>query len=113
MKNKITTDLSFWNILLENQLSKSDIELFAYLVSHYSDGTLFTINKVLKNEIVKQTGKALSSYNNSTSILLKLNLIYKAQPNTQTYKINPKYAFKGSSSERKKLLIEISNNKLK
>lgn len=94
-----------WNVILNSPLSKSDIELFAYLISKYSDGTSFAITGYIKKEISKQSGKSITTYDRSTSSLLTNDLIYKVDK--QVYKINPKYAFKGSSKNRHKAVIEM------
>jgi hypothetical protein len=95
-----------WNVILQNPLSKSDIELFSYLINNYSDGTPFTINSYTKEEISKKSGKATTSYNKSTAALLKHQLIYSVQ--SRVYKINPKFAFAGSSKNRHKAVIEMT-----
>lgn len=99
------TYAGLWNVLLNNPLSKADIELFAYLISVYSNGTSFTITNYIKKEISKQSGKSVTTYDRSTRSLLENELIYKVDK--QVYKINPKYAFKGSSKNRHKAVIEM------
>jgi hypothetical protein len=95
----------FWNVLLESPLSKSDLEMFAYLIGNYSDGTPFTISGFTKQQIAAKSNKAPSSYDKSTSVLLKNNLIYAVQ--SKVYRINPRYAFQGSSKNRHKAVIEM------
>jgi hypothetical protein len=99
------TYVGLWNVLLDNPLSKSDIELFSFLVQNYSDGTPFTITDYIKQQISIKSGKVPSSYNNSTRSLLKSELIYKV--GKKDYKINPKYAFQGSSKNRHQAVIEM------
>lgn len=94
-----------WNVILGNPLSKADIELLSFLLAKYSDGTPFNISSFVKGEVAKYTGKAVTSYNNSTAKLLKYGLIFKVD--NRVYKINPRYAFKGSSYNRKKAVIEM------
>lgn len=96
-----------WDVILGKPLSKSDIELLAYLIKRYSDGTMFTVNTPLKNDVARETGKSTTSYNNSTRKLLDHNLIIRLPNSKRTYVLNPRYAFKGSSTNRKKALIEI------
>jgi len=95
----------FWNVLLQSPLSKSDIEMFGYLIANYSDGTPFTITSFIKQQLAAKSNKAVSSYDKSTSALLKNNLIYSVQ--AKVYKINPRYAFQGSSKNRHKAVIEM------
>lgn len=95
----------FWNILIGSNLSKSDIELAAYLIHNYADNTPFCINAYIKEEVSKNTGKAITTYDRSVAELLKCGLIYKVAH--KMYKVNPRYAFKGSSKARHKLVIEM------
>lgn len=95
----------FWNVLLEYTLSKADVEMLAYLISNYSDGTPFTITSFTKEEIAKKSNKSVSSYNNSTRVLINNELIYSVKG--RNYKLNPKYAFAGSSKNRHKAVIEM------
>ena len=95
----------FWNTLLDNPLNRSDMELLSYLIKNYADNNPFTINTYIKEQVSKRTGKSVTSYNNCTRHLLNSGLIYKV--GKRTYKINPKYAYKGSSSTRNKLVIEM------
>jgi predicted transcriptional regulator len=99
---------NFWIIIMEKDLSKSDIELLSYLMFNYSDNVPFNISNYVKEQVSIRTGKSKTSYNNSTRKLLESGLIYKVSCNS--YKINPEYAFKGSSADRKKLVIELKSN---
>lgn len=96
-----------WNVLLEQPLSKSDIDLFGYLIQHYADGTMFSIPTQMKELLAKKTGKSASSYSNSVRHLVKYRLIIPIAPNSRTYTINPRYAFKGSSGDRNRAVIEL------
>lgn len=114
-KIKVVTDtddfaliyVGFWNALIGNTLIKADIELLAYILKNFSDGRLFSITKVMKEEICKETGKNITTYNNCTRVLVHNNFIIKK--GTRTYVVNPEYAFKGSSKNRNKAVIELSN----
>lgn len=95
----------FWNVLLENKLSKSDIQLLAYLTQRYSDGTPFTINSFIKNQLSNVTGKSSTTYDRCTKVLLDNKLIYRVSK--RLYRLNPRYAFKGSTHNRNKAVIEM------
>jgi hypothetical protein len=95
----------FWNILLAKPLSQVDILLLAYLVKHYADGTPFSVSNYIKKELAKQTGKSETSFNNSTRKLIKYNFIYEI--GAKTYKLNPRYAFKGSTNNQRTAVIEM------
>jgi predicted transcriptional regulator len=99
---------SFWQILTEANLSKSDIELFAHLVGEYASGTMFTITYDIKKLVSDKSGKSPSSYDKSTKKLLDAQFIIKE--GKQSYIINPRYAYEGSSKNRKKLLVELACN---
>lgn len=99
---------SFWNTLIENPLSKSDVELLGYLIENYAEGTVFTINKGIKEELAKRTGKSPTSYVNSTQHLLAYKFMFKVG-DSKSYKLNPRYAFKGSTHNRNKAVIEMTN----
>jgi predicted transcriptional regulator len=95
----------FWNTILNSGLSSSDIELLAYLISNYSDGTPFVVNSAVRKEIANKTEKSETSYKNSTRKLFQAKFIYDV--GFRTYKVNPRFAYKGSSNSRKKAVIEM------
>lgn len=86
-------------------LSTSDLNLFGYLCNRYSNGSEFTITANIRNEIAELTDRKPTTFNNSTRALLDKKLIIKISP--RSYKLNPRYIFKGSSKKRNKALIEI------
>lgn len=94
-----------WNAILNSPLSKSDIELFAYLVQQYAKGVPFTISRYIKEQVSLRTKKKITSYNNSVKSLLENKMIFQVAK--QTYKVNPRYAFEGSSKDRNKAVIEM------
>ena len=96
-----------WNILLETPLSKSDIELFAYLIQEYGHGCEFCVTDNIKNNVAIRAGKNKTSYNNSVRALLKYKIIYNVSK--KSYKINPRYIFEGSSKDRNKFVIEMTS----
>lgn len=98
---------SFLDAIICNKLIAADIELLAYLLKNYSDGRVFSITKSMKEELCKVTGKSVTTYNNCTKVLVDNGFILKQ--GTRAYIINPAYAFKGSSKNRNKAIIELSN----
>lgn len=93
---------------LKQDMSLSEIKTFAYLLEHYGAGTLFSINKGIKENICKETG--LKNVNTVGNVLLALQkkevpVLYKKDRGT--YILNPRYAFKGSSKNRDKELAAI------
>ncbi len=104
---------SFWNTILDSNLNRSDIELLCYLLDNYSDGVPFSISKYIKEIVAKRAGKSITSYNNSTRSLLKYDFIIKCS-GANTYILNPKLAFKGSSKERnKRVVFHVRNGDIK
>jgi hypothetical protein len=96
-----------WNVIDKHNLGKSDVSLLGYLINHYADGTIFCINKAVKESAAKLGGKHPTSYNNSTRRLLDKKLIFEV--GGRAYKLNPKYAFKGSTKDRRKAIVEMHN----
>jgi predicted transcriptional regulator len=98
---------SFWDIITESNLSKADIELLGYLISHYGKGTPFNITSYIKESIAKKSNKNPTSYNKSTKALVNAGFIIEKK--SKTYILNPHYAFQGSSADRRKAIIELHN----
>lgn len=96
---------SLMNVWERWNLSTSDLNLFGYLCNRYSNGSEFTITANIRNEIAELTDRKPTTFNNSTRALLDKKLIIKVSP--RSYKLNPRYIFKGSSKKRNKALIEI------
>lgn len=97
----------FWNVLLSNPLSKTDVELLAYLIDNYADGTPFAITDFVKQQVANKSGKSVTSYNKCSMVLVKYKLIVPLTPSGRTYIVNPRYAFKGSSTNRKEMLVKL------
>lgn len=95
-----------WDVILGNPLSKADIEMFGYLIQNYADGTPFTITSYIKKCVADKANKSITTYDRTTSVLLKHQLIFSVD-GKRTYKINPRYAYKGSSNNRKSALINM------
>lgn len=96
---------SLWDLIMDTNLSKADIELLGYLINQYGEGTIFSITSVIKEAVAKKSNKRPSSYNNSTKALLNAKFILEVKK--RNYIINPQYAFKGSSNNRKKLILDL------
>lgn len=98
---------SLWNVITESNLSKADIDILGYLINTYGSGAAFQITAGIKEDVAKKSGKSPTTYNKSTKALLETGFIYKI--GGRSYKLNPKYAFEGSSNNRKQALIEMKN----
>lgn len=79
------------------------IAIFAFLLERYNGGHEFGLNKYIKETIKKELNiKAESTLYLALNELVEGNYLIKI-PNAQsTYMINPSYAWKGNSIERKK-----------
>lgn len=96
---------AFWDAIITSNISKSDLELLAYLIRSYGKNIAFSVTHNIKEEVAKVTKKATTSYNNTVRNLLESKFIYKV--GNRSYKINPTYAFEGSSTLRKKAILEM------
>lgn len=92
---------SFIGIMIKG-LSLAEIKVFAYLLSTYNSGTSIALIKSIKQEIMDNTGlKSLGTISNTISSLTKTKphpLLHKVA--NSTYKLNPRYAYKGSVRDR-------------
>lgn len=100
---------SLWEILISDKLSKVDIELYIYLVTLYSNNSVFQICNEVKSNLAALSQRAATSYNNSIRKLLACNLIILAQG--RSYRLNPTYIFKGKDNVRRQLVLELEINK--
>lgn len=87
-----------------NKMEQSEIRVFSFLLQ-YADGTKFSINKPIRLEISKVTELNERTIYNTVKKLEEKGLIFKY--NTGAYQLNPRYAFKGSTSDRNKQLKTI------
>jgi hypothetical protein len=87
------------------------IQTYFYLVLNYKPGTLIGINKAVKNEIKTHIGsKSLGTISNCLTQLCRENLLVKGKDASGGYYINPRFTYKGGSSERKKSLLFMIEN---
>lgn len=79
--------------------------IYAYLLKDYTSKTLFEIGSGLRGVMKEQLGIASSTIANALTELVEHNLLYS--PKRSMYQINPRYAFKGSTSDRNEALKAI------
>lgn len=79
--------------------------LYAFLLKDYNAKSIFEIGGGLRSFMSKQLGFANSTIANALTELVELNLLYS--PSKGLYQINPRYAFKGSTSDRNSALQAI------
>ena len=86
-------------------LSHSSKVVYAYLLMRYKSGTTFEIGGASGSVIAKYGGVSTSAVANAITELKRQKLIYS--PTKSMYQLNPRYAFRGSTSERNKALKAI------
>lgn len=87
-------------------MEQSEIRVYGYLL-RYADGTSFAVSKAVRREISKVTTLNERTIYNTLKTLVKKNLLFYIEG---LYYLNPRYAFKGSSSIRNdklKAIIEL------
>lgn len=102
--------LAYSSLIVYLQRSKDvKIQLLASLMKRYLEGQEFSMGRGLKDIISKECNCSSRSLDLAFTNLLKDELIIKIAE--RMYRINPRYAFKGSSSERDgqlKLILELT-----
>jgi len=89
-------------------LSNPAKSTYAYLLSKYASETIFEIGGGTRSLIANRLGMSLSAIANGLTELKEAGLLYSQ--NKGMYQINPRYAFKGSTSNRDaalKAIIEL------
>jgi len=90
-----------------NRMEQTEIRVFSFLLQ-YADGTKFAISKPIRLEIAKVTDLNERTVYNTIKSLVDKNLVAKLP--TGAYQVNPRYAFKGSTTNRNqelKAIIEL------
>jgi len=90
------------------EMTMPEVKVYCYLLQNYNIGTDIALPKGMKEIIAKKQGLGLGTVNNALSKLSAKKLIYSIH--TAIYKINPRYAFKGSTSNRNqslKFILEV------
>ena len=79
--------------------------VYAYLLKDYTAKSVFEIGSALRSLMSKTLKLGASTIANSLTELTQANLLYS--PSKGLYQINPRYAFKGSTSDRREALKAI------
>lgn len=97
-------------ILIEEDLSKSSIKTFAYLIEKFGGSGMFDIGSSVRSELMERCGLAENTVFNSIKELIRCELLIKANKIKKGgYSINARYIWIGTSDARKKQ-IEIQLN---
>jgi hypothetical protein len=89
-------------------LSNSAVKVLSYILVNYKVNTEFEIGGATRRKISSRFNIGLSSVANGLTELKKENILYSKE--RSLYVINPRYAYQGSTSDRKgamKAIIEL------
>lgn len=84
-------------------MEQAEIRVYGYLL-RYANGLHFSITKPLRIQMSSEVGLNERTIYNTINALKAKNLIFES---SGLFQINPRYAFKGSSSDRNKALKAI------
>lgn len=84
------------------KLSNPGVKVYCYLLENYNIGTCIAISTQLRGLIGKDLKLGSGTVANTLTELMEKKLIYNVD--WGIYKLNPRYAFQGSTADRDKLL---------
>lgn len=87
---------------LFQEMTAPEVKVYSYILEHYLSDSVIALPKGMKQVIAEKLKLKLGTVNNAISKLNDKKLIYSTQRGL--YKINPRYAFKGSTKERNQML---------
>lgn len=94
--------------MIGNGMSLPEIRIYSTLLLQYKVGIGFEIGKVTKKELANKHGFTYKSVHNTIYSLINKEMLIKEE--SGYYQINARYAFQGSTKERKKvILFQIEN----
>jgi len=85
-----------------SKLTLPQVRVYAYLLENYNVGVPISISGNLKKMMSDKQGIAVKTINNALTGLIDSKLLFK--PAQGIYKLNPRYAFRGSTKERNAML---------
>lgn len=84
------------------KLSHPETKVYCYLLENHIIGANIAITNKLRVIIGKETKLSPGTVSNALGFLTEKRLIYS--PQRGLYKLNPRYAYQGSTADREKLL---------
>ena len=90
---------------LLGELTNPAIKVLSYILLNYKINSQFEIGGISRNLIAQKMNLGKSSVANALTELKENNILYS--PMKSVYQINPRYAYQGSTSDRKEALKTI------
>ena len=88
--------------ILYSDMTLPEVKVYAYLLAHYTFGSLIGLSLNVKKAISDVIKIGTGTIDNALCGLTEKKLLYSSSRGV--YKLNPRYAFKGSSSNRNQML---------
>ena len=85
-----------------SKLTLPEVRVYSYLLENYNVGTAIAISGPLKQIISDKQGISVKTISNALTGLLEEKLLFKSGHGV--YKLNPRYAFKGSTKDSNAML---------
>lgn len=95
---------AFWGVILDNGFTIRDVQVFGYLLENYGAGRKIGIPLGIRKDIAERTKMSEGTVSNVLNKLCKTpenNPVLFKTKEKSIYILNPVYAFKGSTNERK------------
>lgn len=91
--------------IIHKKLKAIDTHILSQIFVYANNQNLVALNKTLKNEIATKIGVGESTVSNSITALVKANILIRLDVyKDASYRINPRYFWKRSEGERKRVL---------
>jgi predicted transcriptional regulator len=84
---------------LLGEISNPSVKVLSYILLNYKTDTQFELGAASRNMIASKMNLGASSVANALTELKTCNILYSTMKSV--YQINPRYAYQGSSSDRK------------
>lgn len=91
--------------IITNQLTGPEIRVYAWLLMNYKSSSDISVSKAIRERIGIGTGLKEKTVANVLTKLLEYKLVYS--PQKGIYKLNPRYAYQGSTVSRNQELKAI------
>lgn len=88
------------SLIIEGQLSGPEIKVYSYLLKTYGVGVPITLGKGIKQIMADLMGIKTGTIDNAISALSSRPVPLLFRKEKSVYYLNPRFALKGSSSER-------------